>query len=503
MTNQSTSNGVVQHDIIYRNNIIGDCEYSYEFWLFGSSSYMYNICFENNTCLYAGSGWTAYQNRPNGSYGRHVVGLSLREDQMSNINIRNNIFYETTAGFLKINMADADQDWRGLLTVDYNLYYSSTEVYWNWDYTPQVFYYLSQFAAYQSDTGEDAHSILAATDPFVDPSDSPAADFHLRFNSPAIDAGTNTGVATDYDGTARPQGAAYDIGAYEYTPVPMVTGVLVASSAWTSGFLNSLGGVGYAIPDGPNQLLPLPGSNLNEVIIEFNENVNVTESDLALTGVNVPTYGFSAFSYDPIAHRATWTLSQNLVREKLLLDLDGSTANSVVDAAGKRLDGEWVNPTWSPPSPPSGGDAWPSGDGTAGGDFQFRINVLPGDINQDGTVNVSDLAVLAANYRKSLTGWANGDLNCDGVVDVMDLAVLAANYRLGLPVPEPVAPAPALPVAQPAKSLAAATPVVVSSPTTNGSAHIQATASRLGRVNSAHHHIFQLMGDVDEMELPA
>ena len=297
---------------------------------------------------------------------------------------------------------------------------------------------MANFADYQAYTGQDAHSIAPLSGPmFVDPAND---DFHLLFNSPAIDAGTNTGVATDYDGTARPQGAAYDIGAYEYTPPPMVTGVLVASSAWSSNFLNLLGGVGYAIPDGPNQLRPLPGSNLNEVIIEFNKDVNVAENDLALTGVNVPSYGFSAFSYDAVAHRATWTLSQNLSRDKLLVDLDGSTANAVVDTAGNRLDGDWVNPTWSPPSAPTGGDAWPSGDGTAGGDFQFRINVLPGDVNQDGTVSVADLAILAANYRKSLTGWANGDFNCDGVVDVSDLAVLAANYRLGLPVPEPVAP---------------------------------------------------------------
>ena len=279
---------------------------------------------------------------------------------------------------------------------------------------------------------------------------------------------------------------------------PMVTGVLVASSAWSSNFLNSLGGVGYAIPDGPNQLRPLPGSNLNEVIVEFSKDVTVTEGDLVLTGVNVPSYGFSAFSYDAVAHRATWTLSQNLSRDKLLMDLDGSTANAVVDAAGNRLDGDWANPTWSPPSAPTGGDAWPSGDGTAGGDFQFRINVLPGDVNQDGTVGVQDLAILAANYRKSLTGWANADFNCDGVVDVSDLAVLAANYRLGLPVPEPVPPAPALPVGQPAKSMAAATPVVLSSSTTNGGAHISATASRLRKVTSAHRHVFHIMGDVED-----
>ncbi len=42
-------------------------------------------------------------------------------------------------------------------------------------------------------------------------------DYHLQSGSPAIDAGTSTGApATDFDGVARPQGAGYDIGAYEF-----------------------------------------------------------------------------------------------------------------------------------------------------------------------------------------------------------------------------------------------------------------------------------------------
>ena len=42
-------------------------------------------------------------------------------------------------------------------------------------------------------------------------------DFHLLAGSPAINAGTTlSDVPTAFDGTTRPQGAAYDIGAFEY-----------------------------------------------------------------------------------------------------------------------------------------------------------------------------------------------------------------------------------------------------------------------------------------------
>ncbi|HEX6257183.1 MAG TPA: choice-of-anchor Q domain-containing protein [Euzebyales bacterium] len=52
---------------------------------------------------------------------------------------------------------------------------------------------------------------------FVDPSGD---DFRLGSASPAVDAGRSLrseGVVDDIDGTARPQGSAYDIGAYERT----------------------------------------------------------------------------------------------------------------------------------------------------------------------------------------------------------------------------------------------------------------------------------------------
>jgi len=63
--------------------------------------------------------------------------------------------------------------------------------------------------------GYDTNSLVAApADLFVDPS---GHDYHLRGDSPAIDAGIALpDVSRDLEGRARPWGAAYDIGAFEY-----------------------------------------------------------------------------------------------------------------------------------------------------------------------------------------------------------------------------------------------------------------------------------------------
>ncbi len=61
-----------------------------------------------------------------------------------------------------------------------------------------------------------AHS-FAADPRFVDPAHD---DYHLTFDSAAIDHGVDAGVYTDLDGNVRPYGAGFDIGAYEYAGPP-------------------------------------------------------------------------------------------------------------------------------------------------------------------------------------------------------------------------------------------------------------------------------------------
>jgi hypothetical protein len=74
------------------------------------------------------------------------------------------------------------------------------------------------------------------------------ADFHLQIDSPAIDAGSSLNAPnTDFDGIPRPQGAGYDIGAYEYASV-----TLMARARETTAYLSwithpSLDPAGYRI----------------------------------------------------------------------------------------------------------------------------------------------------------------------------------------------------------------------------------------------------------------
>jgi hypothetical protein len=83
----------------------------------------------------------------------------------------------------------------GTVSEDYSLFYGNT--------------------ANLSGVTGGSHSLTG--DPaFVNPA---ADDYHLKVTSAAIDAGTDAGVTTDFDGKARPQGAGYDIGAYEYEPI--------------------------------------------------------------------------------------------------------------------------------------------------------------------------------------------------------------------------------------------------------------------------------------------
>ena len=72
---------------------------------------------------------------------------------------------------------------------------------------------------------------------------------------------------------------------------------------------------------------------------------------------------------------------------------------------------------------------------------------IPGDANNDGKVDGSDVTILAGNWQKGVSdgltaNWSEGDFNGDGKVDGSDVTILAGNWQYGVDasaasVPEP------------------------------------------------------------------
>lgn len=168
------------------------------------------------------------------------------------------------------------------------------------------------------------------------------------------------------------------------TGPPRIRSVKVNSTAWADdfrSFLDPVANVGYAIPTGTNQLLPLPWVNIDQVAIEFDQPVQITPSDMQLVGVNMLDYGLTAtFEYDNLSQTAWLNLSQPISADRLGMFI----ADSVTNLSGEALDGEWI----------SGVSTYDSGNSIAGGNFFFEFNVLPGDASQDAVVLGNDLTLL-------------------------------------------------------------------------------------------------------------
>lgn len=229
---------------------------------------------------------------------------------------------------------------------------------------------------------------------------------------------------------------------------PVVTAVFVNGTAWADAFRNFIaasgegdGTFGYRL-NAAKHASELPWVNLNQVSVRFSEHVNVASDDLVVHGVNVKTYAGLTFAYEATTFTATWTLplGTSFNRDKLLLDLGGDSLGGVTDTTGNALDGEWANPT----SPAEGGaDAFPSGDGTAGGDFRFRLNVLPGDVNGTGNIFGTDVT-LVRNAQGSLPGsglyTVFKDVNGSGNIFGTDVTLVRNRQGTSLPGGEPSVP---------------------------------------------------------------
>jgi RHS repeat-associated protein len=217
---------------------------------------------------------------------------------------------------------------------------------------------------------------------------------------------------------------------------PHVSGIFVRGSTWSDEFVAELaargfGNGGYAVPVGScSQLVTVPWANVDQIVIEFDENVAVEVGDLTLNGLNLPSYALrpDGFSYDAATRRATWTLAQPIAADKLLITL----SDDVTDASPNAnvLDGDWTNVL----------DSFPSGNGSAGSPFRFSFNVLPGDYDRnERTENLDFRPVLDRQFTDiGHTAYdVRADLDGTGFINILDLALARDNQNRSLPLGDP------------------------------------------------------------------
>ena len=134
-------------NITYRNNVIWNCEYSFEYW--NSGGVTENILFEGNRCFDAGNVWSHTQ-RPDKN-GGHVMFYNNKA-ATKNFVVRNNVFCNSTEVCLRMC-----NDWRDSLTFENNTYWQ--------DKNPLVryidkYYQKDELERFQKELGMDAGSVL-------------------------------------------------------------------------------------------------------------------------------------------------------------------------------------------------------------------------------------------------------------------------------------------------------------------------------------------------------
>ena len=172
-----------------------------------------NTTVRNNIVLHAAGKGVEFVNTPTSPLFYHNTlvnstgsGRSIEGVTGTGIAIKNNIVVRqgVTERFVSIVAAAGTG-----CVIDSNEYFQINGTpRWFWGPTAEH----TSFAAWQGNPGDPDTNGLSSDPVFV----APYTDLHLQTTSPCKNAGVDVGVTNDYDGRARPMGAAVDIGAYEF-----------------------------------------------------------------------------------------------------------------------------------------------------------------------------------------------------------------------------------------------------------------------------------------------
>jgi parallel beta-helix repeat protein len=184
----------------------------------------HDIVFEQNWCENLNEGKYAFmlEDAYNLTIRNNIIqafaGVTTDGGGNSHLTIVNNVFASdlSFSGGGGIGLGNCPDS-----TVENNIFYDIRGPAISVDGTSQRGLAVGYNAVYHSDgtapPGSPYPNDLWNVDPlFVKPAQ---ANFHLQSGSPLIDAGDDlASVTNDFDGTPRPQGAGYDIGAFERRP---------------------------------------------------------------------------------------------------------------------------------------------------------------------------------------------------------------------------------------------------------------------------------------------
>jgi IPT/TIG domain len=145
---------------------------------------------------------TFYQNSPAHSGVNAGGEIAFATTGPKSVALQNNIFYASSGSPCYLYFDDQSAASAARVTFSNNVYFNAGNGPGGCNYNVGAI----------GGVGKDAKAI-SANPSFVAAS---SHNFHLASNSPAIDAGLNTGLALDFDGVTRPQGSGFDIGAYEF-----------------------------------------------------------------------------------------------------------------------------------------------------------------------------------------------------------------------------------------------------------------------------------------------
>ena len=172
----------------------------------------------------------------------------------SSVDVRNNIFYAPSLGAGSVYLATDLYTQNHSMTWDYNQYYNNSHSNIMVGYGDTGVgiadgastYTWTQWRA----AGYDLHSTYNTNTPtFISSSGTNGTNYALQSGSEGINDGTTIPFVTDdYSGIARPQGSAYDLGAFEYsessggdtTPPNLQGAVLNSSTILILNFSESL-----------------------------------------------------------------------------------------------------------------------------------------------------------------------------------------------------------------------------------------------------------------------